>query len=79
MPLAKNMLIKVKVKAGVRKPELIKKSVDSFEIKIKEQAERGEANKAVINVLADYFSLSPKKVRLIKGAKKPNKIFKVCN
>lgn len=71
------MLIKVKVKAGVRKEGILQKSENAFEISVKEKAERGEANRAVVRALADYFKIPPFRVRLIKGARKPNKIFEI--
>ncbi len=71
------MLIKVKVFPNSKKEEVIKKSEDTFWIKVREKPERGLANKAVINVLALYFKISPSKIRLIKGFKERNKIFEI--
>lgn len=71
------MLIKVKVFPCSKKQGLIKKSPDNFEIRIKEKPIQGNANKAVIKVLRDYFQISESKIRLIKGFKKRNKIFKI--
>ncbi len=71
------MLIKVKVFADSKKTGIIKKSEDSFEVRVKEKAERGLANKAVVAVLVLYFNISTSKVRLIRGARKRNKIFKI--
>jgi len=71
------MLIKVKVFPKSKKQEVVKKADDAFEIKIKEMPERGLANKATAQVLADYFNISVKKVRLIKGAKQRNKIYEI--
>ncbi|MCK4781715.1 DUF167 domain-containing protein [Candidatus Parcubacteria bacterium] len=44
------MLIKVKVFPDSIKQEIIKKSQDSFEIKVKEAPIRGEANRAVVRI-----------------------------
>ena len=44
---------------------------------VKEKPERGEANRAVINILTQYFHVLPNKIRLIKGFKQRNKIFKI--
>ena len=71
------MLIKVKVFSHSKKQGIIKKSEDSFEIKVKEKPVKGLANKAVINVLSSYFKIPESKVRLIKGFKQRNKIFKI--
>ena len=71
------MLIKVKVYPCSDENSISQKSEDSFVIKVREKAERGEANRKVKEVLAGYFHLPLVKVRLIKGGKKPNKIFEI--
>lgn len=71
------MLIKVKVFPGSKKEEVIKKKNDSFEVKVKEKPVRGEANRAVINSLSDFFNVPKNKVKLIKGFRKRNKIFEL--
>jgi uncharacterized protein YggU (UPF0235/DUF167 family) len=38
------MLIKVKVFAGCKKDEIVKKKDDEFEVRVKEKAEDGRAN-----------------------------------
>ena len=76
-------MIKVKVKAGAKNlpaqagERILQKSENSFEISVKEKVERGEANRAVRRVLADYFKIPLSKIRLIKGARQPNKIFEI--
>lgn len=71
------MLIKVKVFVGSKKTGIIKKSEDSLEVRVKEKAERGLANKAVVPALISYFKMSSAKIRLISVAKKRNKIFEI--
>ena len=71
------MLIKVKVFPGSKKEEIIKKSKDSFEIKVEEKPIKGLANKEVIKILASYFKIPELNIRLIKGFKRRNKIFKI--
>lgn len=72
--IASIMLIKVKVISGAGEDRLIKKDKDSFEIWVKEKPIQGQANRAVTRKLVQYFN---KEVRLIKGGKQSNKIFKV--
>lgn len=71
------MLIKVKVLVDEKKEEIIKKSEDTYLIKVKAKAERGEANNRVREILSEYFQVPLGKVNLIKGGKKPNKIFEI--
>ncbi len=72
------MLIKVKVFPASKKEKIIKKKEDSFEVKVKEKPIRGEANKAVIDILSNFFNVSRNKVKLIKGFKQRNKIFEIA-
>jgi len=71
------MLIKVKVFPNLKKEEIIKKSEDSFEVRIKEKPERGLANRGVVRILSSFFNISESKIRLIKGFRKRNKIFEI--
>jgi len=71
------MHLKIKTHPGSKKLKLIKKAEDSFEVFVKEKAERGLANRATRATLAAYFKVPAGKVRLVKGAKSRNKIFKV--
>lgn len=71
------MLIRVKVFPESKKEEIIKKSQDKFEIKVKARPEKGEANKEVIKVLSSYFKVPETNIRLIKGANQRNKIFEI--
>jgi len=71
------MLIKVKVFPNSKKEEVIKKSEDSFEVKVKAKPEKGIANKEVIRLLSVYFKIPESKIRLIKGFKERNKIFEI--
>lgn len=71
------MFIKVKVFPGEKKEEIVKKSEDSYVIKVSEEAKEGRANERVKEILSAYFGVVPGKVRLIKGGKRQNKIFEV--
>ena len=71
------MLIRVKVFPNSKREGIIKKSNDSFEVKIKEKPIKGLANRAVINILSSYFKVSTSEIRLIKGFKQRNKIFEI--
>lgn len=71
------MLIRVKVFPKSKEEEIIKKSKNSFDIKVKEKPERGLANMATISLLAYYFEVPREKIRLIKGFKERSKIFEI--
>lgn len=71
------MKIKVKVFPDSKKSEITKKSENEFELKVREKAQMGQANKAAIEILGGYFNVSTSKVRLIKGFRQRNKIFEI--
>ena len=71
------MLIKVKVFPGSKKIRIVGKSADSFEVHVKEEAERGLATKAVLELLRIHFKITSGGIKLIKGARSRNKIFEI--
>ncbi|MEF8847037.1 MAG: DUF167 domain-containing protein [Candidatus Paceibacterota bacterium] len=71
------MLIKVKVKPDADEISVSKKEEDEFRVKVKAEPKRGKANKAVTRVLANYFGLDKGQIRLVKGGKQRNKVFKI--
>ena len=71
------MFIKVKVFPNSKKETVTKKSEDSFEVRVREKAQRGQANKAVIEYLANYFHVSPRKLRIIRGVRERHKIIEI--
>ena len=66
--------IHVKVSAGVKKESFIQKREDSFEVSVKEKAERNMANSRVLELVAEHFKVSKSKVRIINGHKHPSKL-----
>jgi uncharacterized protein YggU (UPF0235/DUF167 family) len=71
------MLIKVKVFPNSKKTGIIKKSEDSFEIRVKEKPIMGQANIGTIEALSSYFNIPWSKIRLVRGFKTRNKIFDI--
>ena len=69
------MLIKVKIFVNAGKQEIIQKSEDVFEIKVKANPEAGKANAEAIKILSKFFKIPETDIKLIKGRKTRNKIF----
>jgi len=72
------MLIRVKVFTNSKKEEIIKKSENKFEIKVREKPVEGKANRGVIRLLSFYFKIPETKIILKKGFKEKNKIFELA-
>ena len=70
------MKIKVKVKPGARKQEIKEISQGEFEVKLKERAEDNKANKELIHLLARYFKVGIKDIK-IKSPKSRVKLIEV--
>ena len=70
-------MVKVKVHPKAKAERVEKKSEDSLELWIKEPAERGRANKAAVSLLAEFFGVNEAAVRLLRGGRRPNKIFEI--
>lgn len=71
------MFIKIKVFPNEKKDSIVKKSEDAYIIKVREKAEEGKANQRVKEILAEYFKIVPGKIKLVKGGRRPNKIFEL--
>ena len=69
------MLIKVKIFVNTGKQEIVQKSEDAFEIKVKAKPEAGKANAETLKILSKFFKISETNIKLIKGNKTRNKIF----
>jgi len=71
------MLIKVKAFPNSKTTEVIQKSSDNFDVKVKEKPKNNEANLAIFQSLAKHFNIKQSQIRLIKGGKEKNKIFEI--
>lgn len=68
------MYIRVRVSAKAKKESFRKLSEDTFLIAVKEPAEQNRANTRVLELVAGYFELTPKQVRIISGHHSPGKL-----
>lgn len=70
-------IIRARISPNSKQKTIIRKSKDSFDIKVREKPQQGKANKAVIEVLAEYLNVPKQKIKLIKGFKQRNKVFEI--
>jgi uncharacterized protein YggU (UPF0235/DUF167 family) len=73
------MYIKVKVITGAKQEKIEKKAENSFNIWVKEKAERNRANNRVCEIIASIFSVSSKTVRIINGHHSPSKLISITS
>lgn len=67
--------VRVTPKAKRERVECIQPA--SFEIAVKEPAERNLANTRIREIIAEHFSVSPKAVRIVSGHQSPKKVLSV--
>jgi len=70
------MLIKVKVKPGSSKQEIIKQQDGSYLIFLKKEAKKGKANAELINLLAKHFKVCVSDIS-IKGKTSREKLVEI--
>ncbi len=71
--------MKIFVKARpLAKEEKVEKIDDqNFTVSVKEPPVAGQANRAIVKALAEYFNVSPSQVRLVSGFSSKNKVFEI--
>ncbi len=68
------MQISVRVVAGVKKEGIETLPKNRFKVSVKPKAEGGAANARTLELLAQHFGVSIRKIRLIRGHRSPSKI-----
>lgn len=76
------MRLSIKVIVNAKTSEVVEDGHDLFDnrylkVKVNKPPEDGKANKEVIRVIADYFKIKTKDVRMIKGETSTSKIVEV--
>lgn len=71
------MRMDVLVKTGKNENKVIKRDFAKYEVWVKARPVKGAANKEVIKVLADYFSVKTFNLRIVKGLTSPLKIIEL--
>ena len=70
------MKISVRVKLNM-KEEKVEKMGDAFTVYVKEPAKEGRANRAVIELLSEYFKVPKSHIVILSGMKSKQKIIGV--
>lgn len=74
------MYVKVRVVAGMRKEKVTQTDPVTFDMVVKEPAERNLANKRIRTILAKAYTVEEGEVRIVTGHHSQSKIFNIqCN
>ncbi len=68
------MRLVCKIIPHARQNKIVTEGSDAFKIYLTASPHNGQANRALIKVLADYFEVGKNKVRIIKGEKSREKV-----
>ncbi len=71
------MYIKVRVFPKSKKESIKEVGENRFEIKVKEKAERNLANKKVLEIIAKYFDINSKDIKIVNGHQHPSKLISI--
>lgn len=72
-----NMYVKVQALAGAKKERVTRKDNVTYQISVREPAERNMANHRIREIIADEFGLSKGGVKIVSGHRSTSKIFDV--
>lgn len=71
------MYIKVEVNAGAKTEVIRKTGDDSFDISVREKAERNQANRRVLELIRQQFSGKRVIAKIVSGHHSPSKIISI--
>lgn len=63
------MIIFCKIIPNAKQNKVIELTSESFKVYVTAPAREGRANKALINLLADFFEVPKTKIQILKGEK----------
>ncbi len=72
------MYIKIKAHTGVSRESIVQKDESTFLISVKEKPQNNNANKRIIQLIADWYQVPVSSIRIISGHQHPSKIFSIA-
>lgn len=70
-------ILRVKVQARSRAPAVEALGPDEFRVRVRSAPEKGRANQEVAERLAAHLGVPPSRLRLVRGASSPRKLFRL--
>ena len=72
------MYIKIKAHTGVSRESIVQKDESTFVISVKEKPQNNNANRRMIQLIADWYRVPVSSIRIISGHTHPSKIFSIA-
>jgi hypothetical protein len=76
-PSGGEQLLRVRVQPKARRNEIVEQPDGSFRVRVTAAPTDGEANRAVIGLLAETLGVAPSRVELVRGAASRDKLFRI--
>ena len=70
------MKVNVKITPNAKKPSIVEEQ-GFIKVKVSTPAKEGKANKSLIKMLAEYFSVPKSRVIILKGENSRNKVVNI--
>ncbi|MCF7831738.1 MAG: DUF167 domain-containing protein [Candidatus Pacebacteria bacterium] len=71
------MYIKIKAHTGVSRESIVQKDESTFLISVKEKPQNNNANKRILQLIADWYQVPVSSIRIISGHHHSSKIFSI--
>ena len=71
------MYIRIHVITESKKESIVLEKEDVFTVSVKEPAENNLANKRIIEIIGNYYNITPQKIRIISGHHQRTKLLSV--
>lgn len=71
------MVIRVKVQTRASGERIEQLGLDEYKIWVTAPPQDNQVNEAIIDLLADYFGISPSKIRIRSGYKSTHKLIEI--
>ena len=71
------MLVKVRVTPNSKEARVVKVGEAEFEVKVDERAIDGRANRRLLEILSEHFSVPKSRISIVRGARSRDKILEI--
>ena len=71
------MYIHIKALTNQKEERVFERKPGYFDVFVREKPEQNQANRKIVEIMAQHFSIRPEKVRIVSGHHKPSKIFNI--
>ena len=72
-----SLRITVKAHPKANKIRVVEKDASHFEVWVREAADQGRANEAIVEAISNHFQIAKSKIRILHGERGINKILEI--